>query len=184
MQKLVASTVLFFVLSGIVFSQGKEIKKDEFSQIYYSALDKSREVDRRMDSKLEYYRDGTTTTTEEWLYEYLAPYTRRLVYQKIIDGKTTRIEEVNIDDNNYCRFDDRSWERRSTNCLTGFTALMSQASHQVGGIVSSQFTVEDGNLNGAKAKLYREYTKYRNQAPQNNDGDRLRFLENRKLRRN
>ena len=79
----------------------------------------------------------------------------------------------------FCRFETRSWEKKDTNCLTGFPALKSQASHQVLGIVSTRFTVDDVSLGGTKARIFTEFTKYKNQALPNNDGDRLRYYESR-----
>lgn len=179
MKKSIRIVFLVVLVTGSAFSQARQITKDEFSRIYFSALEKASEIDRRVTSELEHYKGGKVSETEEWDREYSASYKWRLVYQETTPGTRKRIEEINIDGTSFCKFDDQSFEKRTTNCLKGFIALMSQASQQVGGIISSQFTVENTDLDGVKCRLFKEYTAYRNQAPGNSDGEKRRFLENR-----
>ena len=179
MSKALVFPILFFLFATLSLSQAKEVTKGEFYQIYYSALDKTSEVDRRLVSKLEYHRNGTISESEEWVYEYSGPAKRRFVYKKSANGSTSSTEEINIDEHNYCKVESRSWEKIPTNCIKGFPATTSQASHQVLGIISSQFTVSDVDFEGAKAKLFVERTTYKNQSPRSTDGGRLRFYEKR-----
>ena len=176
MLKPVILTILLFSFAGIVRSQPTAITKDEFFQTYYSAIDKAGEVDRRVDSKLENYRNGTVSESERWFYEYQLPSKRRFVYTKTTNGKTSLTEEINVDENNFCRVSGK-WEKRATNCITGFSALKSQLALQVLGVAASKYTVEDEVLDGSTVRLFKERTTYRNQSQPNNDGGKLRYYE-------
>lgn len=175
----IGPAILFIFLANSAFSQSQEITKAEFSRSYFDALDKAREVNRRLFSSLKTYRHGEIVETEEWLYEYVNPIDRRLQYIKTANGKASRTHEINVDGNIFCKFGDTKWKRNSTNCLTGFVALKSQESLQVGGIVSSKFSVERVDLDGFKTRVYTEDTKYKNQSPANKDAGRLRFMKSR-----
>jgi len=176
MLKPVILAILLFSFAGIVRSQLTTITKDEFFKTYYSAMDNAGEINRRVDSKLENYRNGTVSESEEWFYEYQLPSKRRFVYTKTMNGKTSRTEEINIDENTFCRVAGK-WEKRETNCISDFPALKSQLALQVLGVVASKYTVEEQALDGSKARSFKEYTTYKNQLQPNNDRGKLRYYE-------
>jgi len=174
---------LFLVLTllisaGSASSQAKEITKDEFSTQYYAALDKGQSVPRRQTSREEHYQGNKIDQVQSWIYEYLPPYRHRIVYEKSAGSSSSRIEELRVEADTYCRSDSKPWAKSSGLCIQGFIRTTTQAAFQVTGKVSSEYTVERASVNGQALMVYREYTKYKYTSPTNLDPEKLWFAEN------
>jgi hypothetical protein len=170
--------ILISLMSNIIVAaQSKEITKSEFSDTYYVALAKSENFQRRLISRLDHYLGNKIDRTEHWTYEFVPPYRRRILYEKSEGPKLSRIGEVSVDGEIFCRIDFGSWNKSNELCLTGQLRSRSQAAFQVVGKISSIYTVEAVVEDGVNLRLFREYTKYKNISPTNAEREKLWFAE-------
>ena len=145
-------------------SQARTITVQEFSGIYYEALAKSQERSRRQRSKLENFVDGRVTKSADWVFEYLMPYSRRVVYREMVPKKF--IEEINVGEDTFCREGKAIWRRSVSTCLSG-EATRSQSAFQVSGKMSGDYFSEESELEGRRLRKFREVLVYKNQSLKN-----------------
>ncbi len=177
MQKNVFVIVLVLFVVGLAGGQEKAISQEEYSQNYFAALEKAREVPRRHISKEERFSDGRVVATREWLNEYALPFTSRLVYKERNDEGTKGFEEVSIDEATYCRSLNGVWKVSATACQRG-RAVSTQQAFQPLGKISTKNMVEDVVTDGKKSKRYKEVIIYKNQSPNSTDKGAMRVAEN------
>jgi hypothetical protein len=175
MKKICISLFLCLVVPLAAPAQARSISGDEFNSIYYSLLEKARELPRTVRSRLKHLDDGTVSSTETWVYKFLPPSRRYLLYDKTEGRSTVQLGEIDLDGSLYCLKNGRAWTPSAQLCIPGLLRSRSQSAYQVLGKLNSEFSESDVIVESSTGKLYREYIRYRNSS---SDPDQLRFAEN------
>ena len=148
--------LIFILISSLsVFSQSKEITKEEYYGPWRAALQKARGLNRRNISKTEIYKDGKLSATDEWQYEYDLPDKIRYIHIENRDGKSYRTEQIDIGKAKYCKQDDKPWEKTESPCIGG----------GAGGVPNTQsikYTVETVRLGDKDERLFTQFITYKN----------------------
>ncbi len=163
-------TIICFAASINVFSQAKQISKEDYYQPYREALSKKDDLSRRNLTKQENYRDGKLFSTTEITDEYLKPDRRHYLEVEKFADYTNKDELIKIGKIYYCRRNDGEWKQYQSWCSGGSASGLSN-------IVSSEYTVEDSNVSDQKVKLYRNYTTYKNTYSPDKDKEGLSYSE-------
>jgi hypothetical protein len=143
-------------ITSVAWTQGKELSKEEYYVPYRAALEKSRSFSRRITQNIR-SNWGTKPVQEEWTYEYQLPGRRiRYVHEIKVDGKTTRSEEIDLEQAKYCKHGDGPWIISKLGCIGG------SGSGGPSNIVSEVFRRVKTELNGERVSLYHQYITYKN----------------------
>jgi hypothetical protein len=168
--RILLLTIACFALAVNVFSQQKEITKEQYYQSFRGAKDKASKVSRRSIDKREYFRNSKLHLTQETVDEFLSPDKRRYFVIEKFDDRITKDELIKIGDIYYCRKNDGDWKQSQNWCSGGSASGISN-------IVSSKYTVEEIKLNNETVKFYRQLTTYKNTYSPDKDREGLSYWE-------
>ena len=132
------------------------ISRNEYSNAYSSALEKSREYSRHQTSKLVKSLNGSVRILL-WDWEYELPYKHRLVFEEKTAEKNSRFERISLEYKTFCKADDADWVIETGSCETSLPWVITQQSYMLSTRASSKFTSEQQSINGRKVRSYREY---------------------------
>jgi hypothetical protein len=152
-----------------VFSQTKEISRENFYQPLRQGLIKGMAFSRRVISRRENYREKKVFRTTEITEEYLLPDKRHYLKEERFADRTSKSELIQIGKNYYCRKNDGEWKQFTSWCSGG------DGSGGLSNIVSSKFTVEDTKVGYKPVRFYKEYTVYKNVYSPNKDKEGLSY---------
>lgn len=167
---LLFNLLLTFSVSQLL-AQPTDISEKIYSDTYFAAMEKANEYSRRHITKSERFRNGKVFEAEEWLQEFMLPFTTRKVETLISIGGASRTEMVDLGESLFCKNNNGAWEKVSTPCLIGPKFI------QVLGVVSSQYGVETVKLDNYNVKIFSDYRKYKNSRSPNADSEGLSFME-------
>ncbi len=162
--------IICFVVTINVFSQAKQIIKEEYYQPYREALKKKRDTSRRDITWQENYRDGKLFSTTEITDEFLKPDKRRYLEIEKFADHTSKSELIQIGTTYYCRRNDGEWKQSQSWCSGGSASGLSN-------IVSSEYSIEDTKIHNQTTKLFRNYTTYKNVYSPDKDKEGLSYWE-------
>ena len=169
----IAGALLAFGIGSLnVFCQ-KQISKEDYYQIFREANKKRFDTSRRESSQLKEYKDGKLLYTVEFVSEYLPPDKYHSVTIQNFNDSTKKNESIIINKIRYCRKDDGDWKQTNEYC--GYGAGIGGPSN----IISTKYTVKDTKINDQKAKLYEEFTVYKNNYSSNKDKEGFSFWQER-----
>lgn len=152
--KNVASFVFILIAATAAFSQDNEITAEKYRRVNLDAWRESRSFDRRITQKSEIYEDGKVKETTSLIWEYLLPDRRRVVEETTADGKTKRVELIEIGKSRYCKRGDEEWTIKFGSCVGGSGS---------GGPdpILDRYTRSEETVDGQKLKRYRHLTTHR-----------------------
>ena len=160
MRKLILPIVLCIGLSVSLFGQVKEITYEESVGHLIEGYEKYDQTSWRKNEKTEYFKDGKLVRTIEKLEEFLQPDRSRIVKTSTEGGSVGRSELLKIGEIFFCRENNRAWVRSEEwwcGKPEGFVGSKGVEN-------SSKYTVEDTKAEDQKAKVYRHYVVYQNDA--------------------
>jgi hypothetical protein len=165
--------IFFSIISlGIVinaFSQVKQINSEDYYQPIREYYKKRNEVSHRIITKKEYYKDGKLSRMVEIIDEFLKPDRNHYLEREKTGDRVSESELIKVGEIYYCRRNKGEWKQSSSWCAGGGIGGLSN-------IVSSKFTVEIVEMNNQTAKLYQQYTTYKNIHSPDKDKEGLSYF--------
>lgn len=145
---------LFFLCTSFVAGQ-QTITREEFWKPIREASAKARHYPRRHVQKINSIWNGVKTQ-EAWTYEYQPPDRIRYIHMKTRDGKTQRIEQINIGEKKYCKKDAGVWLVSASYCIGG------SGSGGPSNIITEEYRREKTKLKNIDVVTYSNHTVYTN----------------------
>ncbi len=146
------------------------VTKDEYSKSIREAQAKGRNLPNRKNQSIKSRWNGVETS-EEWTYISQPPGRIHFIHVKTVDGKSTRIEQINIDGVKYCKRDSRDWAISESYCIGG------SGSGGPSNIITETFAKETVSFEGEKATLLTNSITYKNQYSKTADTDGPSYWE-------
>lgn len=158
--------VSVFFSSG-VFCQARSITESDYFSAYDDARQRIQVLNRRVETKEEYFKNGKLSGLEKHLHEYIVPGKERYVYFSDFGGKIETRETIKIDGISYCKEANGVWERTSCDRNTGMS-IPKEAKYE--------FSVINGSFHGKAATRYRRLVTY-DEVEENSRASKRMYLE-------
>lgn len=169
-RKIILLLTFCLITTLSIFSQAKQITSEEYYQPFREALKKQQDTTRRNITLQENYRDGKLFSTTEITDEFIKPDKRLYLEVNKLPNHIYKSELIQIGKTYYCRRNDGEWKQSKSWCSGGSTSGISN-------VVSSTYRVDDTQFNNQPAKLYQQYTTYKNTYSPNKDKEGLSYWQ-------
>jgi hypothetical protein len=163
--------VFCFGITINVFSQIKEITRENYFQKRREVIKNRLATSRRETTRQDYYRDGRLFSTKEITDEYLLPDKRHYLEVEKFADRTNKSELVQIGKTTFCRNNDSQWKQSTGWCSGG------DGNGGFSNIVGSKFTVEDAKIGNTTVRLYKQYITYKNTDSADKDKEGLSYYQ-------
>ena len=151
-----------------VFSQAKEITKEEYYQTFQEAIIKKFQTPHRINTRQDEYKDGELFRSTEITEEFINSEKRHYLKVEKSADQTDKSELIKIGEIYYCRRNEGEWKQSQYWCLD-------RSGSSIVNIMTFKYTVEDVEINNKTAKLYKEYITNRNKRSRNKDKEGLSY---------
>lgn len=142
-------------LVSIGVSQKRAISREEFSERYSSAMERSKKFSRTHDSKRLTIVGGVVKTVT-WKWIYTERFNSHLKFQEDSGKGATSFEMINIAENTFCKIGDGEWEKTEGPCDVRVPWMVTQMSWMMKSVAKSEFFTESLVESGNNRTLYME----------------------------
>ena len=141
MTRLLILIVTLAALVSIGFSQKRAITREEFSERYSAALERSKEFPRTHDSK-QVATVGGNVRSFTWKWMYAEQFNSHLKFEEKSAKGVVSFEMISIAENTFCKIGDGEWKKTQGTCDVRVPWMVTQMSWMMESGAKSEFFVE------------------------------------------
>lgn len=137
MTRFLILIVTLATLVSVGFSQKRDITREEFSESYSAALERSKDFPRTHESK-----QVSNVSTRIWKWVYAEGFNSRLKYGEKSDKGVISFEMITIAESTFCKIGDGEWKKTQRTCDVRVPWAIIQMSWMMESGAKSEFFVE------------------------------------------